>query len=139
MHRAALQDVTLPDGLRIRKGERVFVDIPHMRDPDLYEEPDTFDMYRFLRMRSDPDLAIKAPLVNTSPEHLAFGHGTQACPGRFFAAVLIKIVLSHLLLKYDWQVVPGSQTESLAVGLTKRMNSRLRLLFRKREQEFELY
>ncbi|KAG6112407.1 hypothetical protein E4U14_002091 [Claviceps sp. LM454 group G7] len=139
MHRAALQDVTLPDGLRIRKGERVFVDIPHMRDPDLYEEPDTFDMYRFLRMRSDPDLAIKAPLVNTSPEHLAFGHGTQACPGRFFAAVLIKVVLSHLLLKYDWQVAPGSQTESLAVGLTKRMNSRLRLLFRKREQEFELY
>ncbi|KAG5921591.1 hypothetical protein E4U42_005786 [Claviceps africana] len=138
MHRAALQDMKLPNGLPIHKGDRVFVDIPHMRDLNMYESPDTFDMYRFLRMRSNPDLAIKAPLVNTSPEHLAFGHGAQACPGRFFAAVLSKVVLSHLLLKYDWKTVPGSETESLAIGLTKRINPKLRLFFRRRNQEFEL-
>ncbi|KAG6038786.1 hypothetical protein E4U41_003670 [Claviceps citrina] len=138
MHRAALQDLTLPNGLRIHKGDRVFVDIPHMHDPDVYEAPNTFDMYRFLRMRSNPDLAIKAPLVNTSPEHLAFGHGAQACPGRFFAAVLGKVVLSHLLLKYDWRIAPGSETESLTIGLTKRINPKLSMLFRRRNEEFEL-
>ncbi|KAG5979292.1 hypothetical protein E4U55_005332 [Claviceps digitariae] len=138
MHRAALQDVMLPNGLYIQKGDRVFVDIPHMRDPNIYESPDTFDMYRFLRMRSNPDQAIKAPLVNTSSEHLAFGHGAQACPGRFFATILSKVVLSHLLLKYDWRIAPGSETESLAIGLTKRINPKLRLLFRRRNEEFEL-
>lgn len=139
MHRAALQDMKLPSGLDVHKGDRVFVDIPHMRDPKIYESPDTFDMYRFLRMRSDSDQAIKAPLVHTSPEYLAFGHGTQACPGRFFAAILSKIVLSHLLLKYDWQLAPGSETQSLAIGLTKRINPKLKLLFRRRTEEFELH
>ncbi|KAG5950790.1 hypothetical protein E4U53_004388 [Claviceps sorghi] len=138
MHRAALQDMKLPNGLPIHKGDRVFVDIPHMRDPNLYDSPDNFDIYRFLRMRSNPDLAIKAPLVNTSPEHLAFGHGAQACPGRFFAAILSKVVLSHLLLKYDWQTLPGSESDSLVIGLTKRINPKLRLLFRRRNEEFEL-
>ncbi|KAG6008046.1 hypothetical protein E4U21_005059 [Claviceps maximensis] len=138
MHRAALQDVVLPNGLHIQKDDRVFVDIPHMRDPSMYESPDTFDLYRFFRMRSNPDLAIKAPLVNTSPEHLAFGHGAQACPGRFFAAILSKVVLSHLLLKYDWKIAPGSETDSLAIGLTKRINPNLRLLFKRRHEEFEL-
>lgn len=138
MHRAALQDMQLPNGLSIHKGDRVFVDIPHMRDPDIYESPDTYDMYRFYRMRADPDQAIKAPLVNTSSEHLAFGHGAQACPGRFFAAVLSKVVLSHLLLKYDWQLAPDSNSESLAIGLTKRINPKLKLLCRRRDAEFAL-
>ncbi|OAA39998.1 cytochrome P450 monooxygenase [Metarhizium rileyi] len=138
MHRAALQDMHLPNGLHIHKGDRVFVDIPHMRDPHVYESPDTYDMYRFYRMRSQPDQAIKAPLVNTSPDHLAFGHGAQACPGRFFAAVLTKVVLSHLLLKYDWKLSPDSDSTSLAIGLTKRVNPKLKLLFRRRNEEFEL-
>ncbi|KAH0600194.1 hypothetical protein MHUMG1_01190 [Metarhizium humberi] len=138
MHRAALQDMQLPDGMRIHKGDRVFVDIPHMRDPNIYESPDTYDMYRFYRMRCQPDQALKAPLVHTSPEHLAFGHGAQACPGRFFAAILSKVVLSHLLLKYDWKLAPDSDLTSLAIGLTKRINPKLKLLFRRRNEEFEL-
>lgn len=138
MHRAALQDLQLPNGIKIHKGDRVFVDIPHMRDPNVYESPDAYDMYRFLRMRWRPDQANKAPLVNTSPDHLAFGHGVQACPGRFFAAVLSKVVLSHLLLKYDWQLAPESDTTSLAIGLTRRINPNLKLLFRRREEEFDL-
>jgi cytochrome P450 len=138
MHRAALQDMQLPDGRQICKGDRVFVDIPHMRDAEIYESPDTYDMYRFHRMRSLPDEAIKAPLVNSSPEHLAFGYGTQACPGRFFAAVLSKVILSHLLLKYDWKVAPGSDARSLAIGLTKRVDPKLRLLCRRRQEAFNL-
>lgn len=138
MHRAALQDMQLPNGMRIHKGDRVFVDIPHMRDPNIYESPDTYDMYRFYRMRCQPDQALKAPLVHTSPEHLAFGHGAQACPGRFFAAILSKVVLSHLLLKYDWKLAPDSDLTSLAIGLTKRINPKLKLLFRRRNEEFEL-
>lgn len=138
MHRAALQDMNLPNGQKIRKGDRVFVDIPHMQDAAFYESPDTYDMYRFYRMRNDPEQAIKAPLVNTSPEHLAFGHGAQACPGRFFAAVLSKVVLSHLILKYDWKLAPDNDSTSLAIGLTKRINPKLKLLSRRRREEFHL-
>lgn len=45
-------------------------------------------------------------LVTTSPDHLALGHGEHACPGRFFAAIEIKILLCHLLLKYEWELSP---------------------------------
>ncbi|KHO01442.1 cytochrome P450 monooxygenase [Metarhizium album ARSEF 1941] len=138
MHRAALEDMQLPNGMHIHKGDRVFVDTSRMRDPSIYESPNTYDLYRFHRMRSRPDQAQKAPLVVTSPEHLAFGHGAQACPGRFFAALVGKVVLSHLLLKYDWRLAPDSDTTSLAIGLTKRINPKLKLLYRRRKEEFEL-
>jgi cytochrome P450 len=138
MHREALQDMQLPGGLELRKGDRVFVDIPHMRDPDIYESPDTYDVYRFFRMRFQPDRANNAPLVNTSPEYLSFGHGAQACPGRFFAAILAKVTLSHLLLKYDWKSASSCDTKILAIGLKKRLNPKLKMLFKRRNEEFEL-
>jgi cytochrome P450 len=36
-----------------------------------------------------------------SDHFLAWGHGRHACPGRFFAAHLMKIMLAHVLVNYD--------------------------------------
>lgn len=43
-------------------------------------------------MREQAETETEALLVTTSPNHLAFGHGKHACPGRFFAATEIKII-----------------------------------------------
>lgn len=40
-------------------------------------------------------------IVSTSSQHLAFGHGRHACPGRFFAANEMKLMLSFILQNYD--------------------------------------
>lgn len=53
---------------------------------------------------------VRRTLINSSLQHMVFGHGTHACPGRFFASNEMKIALCHLLLKYDWSLCPG-QTE----------------------------
>ncbi|KAI8245529.1 Cytochrome P450 monooxygenase gloP [Colletotrichum sp. SAR 10_96] len=40
-------------------------------------------------------------MVTTSDAHLAFGHGRHACPGRFFVAHELKMVVANLLLNYE--------------------------------------
>ncbi|KAL6409164.1 ent-kaurene oxidase [Ilyonectria robusta] len=107
MGRMATQDVKLPNGETLRKGQRCLVDTSQMRDADIYEKPDEFDAYRFERMRNDAAKQNQAHLVSTGLAHLGFGHGQHACPGRFFAANEIKVALCHLIMKYDWKLAPG--------------------------------
>jgi cytochrome P450 len=45
-------------------------------------------------------------LVTTSPTFLAFSHGPNACPGRFFAANQMKLTLAHIALYYDIEPLP---------------------------------
>ncbi|KAK7959449.1 uncharacterized protein PG986_004303 [Apiospora aurea] len=39
--------------------------------------------------------------ATTSPDFVAFGHGRYACPGRFFAAAELKLMLAYIVLHYD--------------------------------------
>ncbi|KAI0521211.1 cytochrome P450 [Xylaria bambusicola] len=79
-------------------------------DPELYKNPECFDVFRFLnkRLASQAD-AQRHQFVSTSSDSLPFGHGKFACPGRFFAAAQIKIVLANIIMKYDVSF-PDSQT-----------------------------
>lgn len=109
MNRVPTKPVTLPDGTVVYPGQNVVVDIGSMRDPELYDSPETFDGYRFLRMRDQPGKETQAHLVSTSPSHMGFGHGLHACPGRFFAANEAKVILAKLIMEFDWRsVVEGS-------------------------------
>ncbi|KAJ7660426.1 hypothetical protein B0H17DRAFT_832480, partial [Mycena rosella] len=44
---------------------------------------------------------FKRHMVSTGTDHLPFGTGKHACPGRFFAATELKAMLAHLVLNYD--------------------------------------
>jgi cytochrome P450 len=41
--------------------------------------------------------------VSTSPIYQAFGHGKHACPGRFFAANELKLLLAYMVINYEFQ------------------------------------
>lgn len=63
-------------------------------------------------MRSDPlQYANKEQyqFVSSTKENMAFGFGRHACPGRFFAATEIKMLLARLLLEYDIRMPDGVQ------------------------------
>lgn len=103
----------LSDGTYLPKGVLVSIATHGTRDPAIWGPvADRFDGHRFLRMREQPGQENRWQFVSTSPEYLAFGHGTHACPGRFFASNEMKIVLAHLIMNYDWMIVedkpPGS-------------------------------
>jgi cytochrome P450 len=139
MRRHAKRTVVLPDGIVIPKDTQVAVDGFNMQDPEIYSDPDKFDIYRYYRMRQDAATANKAHLVSTGPDNLSFGHGAQSCPGRFFAANEMKIALCHLLLKYDWELVEGACLDPKHVfGETTALDRENKLRFRRRKEEVDL-
>ncbi|APA15880.1 hypothetical protein SS1G_09238 [Sclerotinia sclerotiorum 1980 UF-70] len=76
--------------------------ITHQQEPF-----DTFDGFRFSKLRSVPGNENRYQFVTSSTESLNFGHGTHTCPGRFFASNEIKIALAEILLKWDVRLKPG--------------------------------
>ncbi|KAL8365056.1 hypothetical protein RB595_004055 [Gaeumannomyces hyphopodioides] len=104
--RIATNDVRLPDGTLIPKGTSLVADGGWRLSPDVYEDPFKFDGHRFLKWRGTDREQI-ARFVSTAPSHTGFGHGTYACPGRFFASNESKVILSHLSMKYDWRLAEG--------------------------------
>ncbi|KAF4852517.1 Cytochrome P450 monooxygenase eqxH [Colletotrichum siamense] len=133
MNRTAIKRVTLPSGLVLEEGDRCMADLGSMVDPEVYENPEVFDGYRYLRMREDPKLESKAHLVSTSSIHLGFGHGKHACPGRFFASNEVKVLLCHLLYKYDWKIDGPYEHTIREFGISLSSGDGLKVSFRRRE------
>ncbi|KAH8168305.1 cytochrome p450 domain-containing protein [Sarocladium implicatum] len=138
MNRMATGDVTLPDGSILHKGERTFVTTSEMMNPQIYNNPDRFDAYRFARMRDQEDTKNQAHLVSTGPSHLGFGYGKHACPGRFFASNELKVLLSHILIKYDIKLPEGYTPKSRISGIMRMSDPGSRMLFVAREPEIDL-
>ncbi|KAK1729025.1 cytochrome P450 [Colletotrichum acutatum] len=140
MFRQATADVTLSDGTKIPKGHTVAVSTERMRDPAFYENPNEFDGYRFLRMRESgkPGQEAAAQLVTTSVNHLGFGHGEHGCPGRFFAASEAKIIIAHLLLKYDWKYDNSYKIKLRKHGFAEEADPDLKVYCKRREVEVPL-
>lgn len=107
IQRTAVKPYTFRDGLRIPQNTQFsFANYELNHDPDVYENPDQFDPWRFLKMRKagDPN---KHLFTYVSENTINFGAGTHACPGRYFAAFEIKLILIHILTRYDIQWPKG--------------------------------
>lgn len=107
--RFLLKDFKLSDGTLIPKGTYVCcpVEAPG-HDPANYENPDEFDGYRHCRLRQKESFAgERHHWTSTSQVNLGFGWGKRACPGRFFAAVEIKLIFAVIMLNYDLALPAG--------------------------------
>ncbi|TKW52141.1 Dihydromonacolin L monooxygenase LovA [Colletotrichum tanaceti] len=136
MGRRVMSEVRLKDGTTLPSECGIAVSAEKMWDPNVYENPRTYDGYRFLRMREASEQGEKtAQLVSTSPEHLGFGLGIHACPGRFFGANTVKLVMCHLLLKYDVKLADNTRTEPLEFGFSMLANPTTRVLIRRRKEQ----
>ncbi|KAI0414253.1 putative cytochrome P450 [Xylaria grammica] len=125
--------LTTPSGVHLPKGTKVSVPAYWiMRNEESYAESETFTPFRFSDLRnsidqmkssddgqkSDHVRRARNALPTTSPDFLVFGLGRHACPGRFFAAVELKIILAHMLLMYDFEMLPVKPEDSW-VGITR--------------------
>ncbi|KAF9870217.1 cytochrome p450 [Colletotrichum karsti] len=136
LRRVAVKDITLFDGTFIRKGKRTFTHCLNMMDPEVYPNPEKFDIHRFKQLREQSGGESKAQLVTTTPEHVGFGYGMFACPGRFFASNEIKIALCHLLLKYDWKIT--EDFKPMIIGDSSLIDPATTIAFRRRKEEIDL-
>ncbi|KAJ5573829.1 uncharacterized protein N7459_008256 [Penicillium hispanicum] len=138
LRRIAETDVQLEDGTNIAKGTSLLVASDWMRDARFYDQPETFDPYRFLKLRQTPGHEHHAQLVSPSPEHLGFGLGNHVCPGRFFAANEMKIALCHMLLKYDLKLAEGSVPKPRRYGFAVQADGEAKVSIRRRREEIAL-
>lgn len=69
-----------------------------MHDAKFYPNPDEFQAHRFVE--SDGPLR-GAKFVEVSEKYPIWGYGSLACPGRFHASIVIKIVVAQILQRFD--------------------------------------
>ena len=137
-NRQVSKSIRLSDGARLPAG--AFITMPSdsvARDPDIYDDPEQFDAFRFYekRMLSKAN-ANRYQFATTGPESLALGQGKTACPGRFFATAQIKVVLANILLNYDISFPAGQTTrpKNLRQGGLVRPDPKQGLVFAPRQK-----
>jgi len=86
-------NIKCKDGTKLPKGTLMALSpwLVHF-DPELYPNPYDFQLDRF---------AGEGKAGPSARKFLSFGGGRHQCPGRFFATMEIKCIVSALLSKYD--------------------------------------
>lgn len=136
--------ITAPNGTFCPYGTNISVPTNSIHeDPALYADPATFQPFRFSSQRVPLDQAptekdkegmpsVDVPpatsakgeeyikkanlsFVSVSPTYHPFGYGRHACPGRFFAANELKLLLAYMVLNYDFEML-DKRPESKCVG-----------------------
>ena len=100
-------------GWRAPQGAVLGMDMHSVQhDPEIYPDPHTYDPFRFSRVReTSGTLSVHSKLngtgtgttglITTSDIFLPFSHGRHACPGRFFVACEMKLILSYIAMNYE--------------------------------------
>ena len=101
---------TTRSGMHIRRGNIVAVPGKNIAtDEANYLDADTYKPFRFAEKRKDEQIEYvkraRQATPTTSAEFLAFGHGKHACPGRFFAASEMKLILGYMVMNYDIEML----------------------------------
>ncbi|KAE9983849.1 hypothetical protein EG328_009463 [Venturia inaequalis] len=106
--RRTMNPVTLSDGLHVPVGN--WMGIPQdgiLRDESFYPNADCFQADRFVESQNNPPSDHKGVRRFTFPG-LSFpfwGSTKQACPGRFYVSMVVKMVLITILSEYEIEPV----------------------------------
>lgn len=107
LFRRVQKPLQLSIGPELAPGTLICVDAYHAtKSQAKYENATTLNPMRFDEMCQQPGHEEMHQFTSPWPDNTIWGGGTQACPGRSFASVTIKIILAHLLLNYDLQLLP---------------------------------
>jgi len=125
--------VTIPAG--------TFVAVPAsavQADERIYPNPDKFDGFRFAKLRENESegqtMTSRNQTVAVSAEHLPFGLGLHACPGRFFAVNEMKTLIAHMITTYDIKFEEGKGVPQEYYVSYLRFPGNANVMFRERQK-----
>lgn len=96
--RVAVEKMVLSDGLVLPEGAYVC----GINAGTVGAVSDEFDGYRYCKLREEAKSNPRQYMfTSTDPNHMTFGHGRLACPGRFLAALEIKMMLASFIERYE--------------------------------------
>ncbi|KZT39045.1 cytochrome P450 [Sistotremastrum suecicum HHB10207 ss-3] len=134
--RMAVNDYTFSNGTVIPKGTFVTtLSVIRHKDPQFYgETAKEFDGFRFSKMRENGESIGQHQAVSIGTDFLPYGIGRHACPGRFFAALMMKSMLAHIVLNYDIKMASGKMPESHYLNSWCIPDASAEVMFRKRRK-----
>lgn len=105
--------IDIGHGIQVPKGVRMMFPSQAIHlDPENFNNPTTFDAFRFSRDFEDSNDAVaekqvgeRALATTLTKSWLVFGYGRHGCPGRWFVAQTIKQALAHIVLNYDIELI----------------------------------
>ncbi|ETS76588.1 hypothetical protein PFICI_11975 [Pestalotiopsis fici W106-1] len=112
MKRLFKQAYTFQDGTHILPGTYVAMPVFAIEnDPSTTANPEKFDGLRAYRAARAIDANSEGEHLFSSPgpNFLNFGYGKTACPGRFFASVVVKMVMVKAFTEYEFKFLPGTE------------------------------
>ncbi|RYC65201.1 hypothetical protein CHU98_g963 [Xylaria longipes] len=120
MRRAATQPFTFADGTKLAVGDWACTPVRAiMQSAEYYPNPLGFNGFRFARpddLTSTLEPGTKFDFIQPEPSKLVdvsqawhvWGMGRMACPGRYYAAAVMKVIMSQIIMNYDCHLVNPS-------------------------------
>ncbi|KAK4501463.1 hypothetical protein PRZ48_007272 [Zasmidium cellare] len=97
--------VTTPTGLHLPEGTHVGAHVAAtQKDPETCHDADQYQPLRFYQDQEHTGEA-STTAVHISDKFLPFALGRHACPDRFFAVYVLKIILGHIFTTYDFETL----------------------------------
>ncbi|KAI1132438.1 cytochrome P450 [Nemania abortiva] len=118
--RFALKPFSFSDGTKLAVGDWACTPVRAiMQNPAHFPEPLTFSGFRFASLESlkgtnmeeSPNISQNLPskLVDVDDSWHVWGTGRMACPGRYYATAIIKVIMAQIIMEFDCQLVdPGA-------------------------------
>lgn len=132
--RKAMVPIDLSNGFHIAAGTIVQCNTNMLDEaPAEWGDPHAFDGFRFYKLRGRPGDVNRFQFASPSYDSMQFGLGNDACPGRFFASNQIKLVLAHVLSRYDLRFGEGvvGRPKNLMFEVNVLADPTVEVLFRK--------
>lgn len=138
VHRSTSQAVTLKDGLTIPPDTQILFPTHEIcHDDDYYPDAATFDPERWLKMRrAGPAEHSRYQFSYISDTYVTMGAGSHACPGRALASAEIKLILVHMLQRWEirYGTPDGKRPATVPIAFSRIPDAKADLLFREREE-----
>ncbi|KAJ5727073.1 cytochrome P450 [Penicillium malachiteum] len=112
--RVVMRDYKLSGGLTLRKGQFICVDSSsRAADDEVYPNAGHYDALRSYNGGLEDHLV--QPFKGVYGTDFRWGAGRRACPGRYLASILMKIIIVKLLDEYDFEACHQGRKESFSM------------------------
>ncbi|ESZ90117.1 putative cytochrome P450 [Sclerotinia borealis F-4128] len=135
LDRKVLSPFTFTDGTHVPAQN--YIRVPQqalMLDPKYDPNPAEFDGFRFVQVRDN--LAPESYTRLSHPSYIFpfWGSVAHACPGRFYATMMVKMMVAHVLMNYDMKLVDEKASPTFSWGTNVVPNPWMRILIKPKKR-----